>query len=119
MSYFIGMMVLIFFILLYMFLFKFTVKSVQSKYWDILINNSVDYNYAQREITPLSGNYSNTIIWLHDFDSSDKLAQSYFENDETLAKETRIVIPQAPYRDMNYEILGQDDLSLAAWFNMQ
>ena len=70
-------------------------------------------------MTPLSGRFSNTIIWLHDLDSSDKLAQSYFENNEALAKETRIVLPQAPYRDMDYKILGSSDVSLAAWFNMQ
>ena len=39
-------------------------------------------------------------------------------NDQFYAKNTRVIIPDAPYREMNYNILGETEVDMTSWYNM-
>jgi anionic cell wall polymer biosynthesis LytR-Cps2A-Psr (LCP) family protein len=77
MFHFLAMLVVVLLVLIYLFMFKFTVSQYESEHWNIIVNDSIDYNRKQREMTPKSGQYSNTIIWLHDFDSNARAGKRY------------------------------------------
>ena len=38
--------------------------------------------------------------------------------DRFYAKNTRVIIPEAPYREMNYDVLGKKGVDMISWYNM-
>jgi len=65
-----------------MFVFKIPIFEFETDLWRILVNDQSNYRF----LTPKAGNYTNTFIWLHDYNENTKVAQSFFTHDEFFAK---------------------------------
>ena len=89
-----------------MFIFKIPIFEFDTKLWRILVNEQSNFRF----LTPIAGNYTNTFIWLHDYNENTKVAQSFFEHDTFFAEKTKVVLVESPFRDMRYEILGEKGL---------
>ena len=85
-----------------MVVFKIPIYQFDTENWTVLVHETTNFRF----LTPLNGKHRNTLIWLHDYNEDTQLAQSFFMQDKFLAQSTKIVIPESPNREMNYEILG-------------
>ena len=110
------LLMLFFLVLLvcFMFIFKIPIFEFDTELWRILVNEQSNFRF----LTPLHGNYTNTFIWLHDYNENTQVAQSFFYHDTFFAESTKVVLVESPFRDMGYEILGEKGLEELAWFNM-
>jgi hypothetical protein len=95
---------------------KGAIQSFSNDLWKITINRNTGY----RSFVPLDGNYTNVLIWFHDYNEDTKIAQSYFYDDVFYANKsnTKIAFIESPKRIMDYQILGQE-VEDHAWFNMK
>lgn len=96
------MIIFILVIMLFMFIFKIPMYEFETDLWRVFVNEQSNF----RTLTPKTGNYTNTFIWLHDYNEESQVAQSFFIHDKFFATNTKIVIPESPNREMNYKILG-------------
>jgi len=87
-----------------MFVFKIPIFEFDTDLWRILVNGQSNFRF----LTPRSGNYTNTFIWLHDYNENTLVAQSLFYDDTFFAANTKVVLVESPEREMNYAILGQE-----------
>lgn len=86
----------------YMFIYKLSVRSFKTDLWYVVVNSRT----GTREYTPVSKEYKNTLIWLHDYNEGVMTSSAHFEHSKFFAKSTKIILPDGPKRDMNYKILG-------------
>ena len=53
-------------LILFMFVFKIPIFEFDTELWRILVNEQSNFRF----LTPISGNYTNTFIWLHDYNEN-------------------------------------------------
>ena len=75
------MIVFVSFVMLFMFIFKIPIYQFNTENWRVLINEQSNFRF----LTPLSGNHTNTLIWLHDYNEETQVAQSLFMADKFFA----------------------------------
>ena len=61
---------LVMILILYVYFVKGAIQSFSNDIWKITINRNTGY----RSFVPLDGNYTNVLIWLHDYNEDTKIA---------------------------------------------
>lgn len=95
-------------------IYRASIRYQTTDLWYIVIN----LYSGKKTLTPIGMKWSNTLIWLNDYNQTPQIGTDLFIKDSFYAKNTRIVIPAMPSRAMNYKLLGDVGADIMAWYNM-
>jgi len=79
-------------LMLWVYFIKGSIHSYDTDIWRITLDKKTGF----RSLVPINGNWTNTLIWFHDFNEDSKLAQSFFYEDKYYAEKTKVVFIQSP-----------------------